>query len=231
MGLALHDFFASNLGRAVKAWLTAEATVNPAIKTMAMGDRLALAVPRVKAVFAGEVRWSEASPGDRAVWVGRSRYTSMRESMDENYQYYWENQWDTARLGPGVTDQTIHHQWADHDQDHGCVYMFGCRNIGYWHLCNQQTGGQLVGDHSMEIVQMYATVDRGLDAGELVTAELIIGHKIVSQATLADLVIGHPVGQHLPSRQGYSVRLAWDRITRPITVVVHLEGPSQRALM
>lgn len=36
-------------------------------------EELAMASERVQLVLAGEVRWSEASPGDRAIWAGRFR--------------------------------------------------------------------------------------------------------------------------------------------------------------
>lgn len=41
------------------------------------GDIYAIAVPRVKAVFSGEVRWSEASPGDKAIWNQRPHNTKQ----------------------------------------------------------------------------------------------------------------------------------------------------------
>lgn len=231
MGQPLHDFFASHLGRAVTEWLKAEVEVNPAIERMAIGDRLALAVPRVTAVFAGEVRWSEASPGDRAVWVGRSRNLEHHETQDDYYKYYWENLWDTRRIGEGAEDPHVYHRWSDSNQGHGWARMFSNLNIGMWSLCNLQVGGQLVGDHQMMIGQMYATINRALEPNEHVVATLEIGNKIVSQATLPDLIVGCPVGQSLLERQGYSVMLMWERIKRPLSVVVHLEGPSRRALM
>ena len=232
MPKSLDEFWTSPLARAVAIWCHAEEAANPAISTMAIGDKLALAVPRVKAVFAGEIRWSDASPGDRAVWVGRSRNPLHTRTHDGEYVHYWENLWDTLRIGPGATDHQGHFrpQWSECDKPDGTCRMFGNYNIGAWYLCNLQCAGQLVGDHSMDIEQMYATVDRALEPDESVFALLHIGTRLASQARLTDLIIGHPVGRTLPERQNLSVELVWHRLILPIRIVVHLEGPSRRAV-
>lgn len=230
MPKALDEFWTSPLSRAVSIWLHAEEAANPTISTMARGDKLALAMPRVRAVFAGEVRWSEASPGDRAVWVGRPRSPQHIESRHGASVHYWENLWDTLRIGAGATETRHFQRWSECDKPDGTCRMFGNYNIGAWYLCNLQCAGQLVGDHSMDIEQMYATVDRALEPGESVGANLLIGTRLVSQAKLSDLIVGHPVGLTLPERQNFSVELTWYRVHSPIQIVVHLEGPSRRAV-
>lgn len=43
------------------------------LKNMSPGDVKAIAVPRIALVFSGEVRYSDTSPGDKAVWWYKPR--------------------------------------------------------------------------------------------------------------------------------------------------------------
>ena len=57
-------------------WYAAEFHSNTGIipRTVSDGDVLAVAVPRIMQVFNGEVRYSEASAGDRSIWGYRPRF-------------------------------------------------------------------------------------------------------------------------------------------------------------
>jgi len=224
----------SSIVRAARIWYENECIAHrelPPLDQMTLSDLLAIAVPRVEAVYAGEVKWSEASNGDRAVWVGRPR-SAHGHNLDANKHEYWENLWDTIRIGKGATvDRFGYEQWKITDKTDGTCWMFGNHNIGAWYLCNLQIAGQLVGDHHLDLHQMYAHVDRALEPGETIGATLMIGSKIVSQAKISDLIIGHPVAQHVPPRQNFSVQIVWFAVRRPIQIEVHLEGPSLRSVM
>jgi hypothetical protein len=179
----------------------------------------------VKAIFAGEVRWSETSDADKAVWAGRSR---GRISASDTH-YFWENLWDTARIGGVDRHRVDDWRWSpEHRAADGHVKMFQNFNVGAYHLCNLQVGGQLVGDHSMEVHQMYATVDRPPARDETILAVLTVGCRRVSEAHLTDLIVGHPVGVAIPERQCFAVELVWRAVREPIQIVMHLEGPSPR---
>jgi hypothetical protein len=59
------------LERAARLWYSAECAADPKLPTnLTDGDIYALAIPRIRALVAGEVPWSEASPGDQALWQG-----------------------------------------------------------------------------------------------------------------------------------------------------------------
>ena len=60
-----------------RLWMDAERAADPNLNGMSLEEYASVARERVAKVFAGEVRWSEASPGDRAVWIGRPRVTAL----------------------------------------------------------------------------------------------------------------------------------------------------------
>lgn len=212
------------LVRAAFIWYYAEFPNN---REVAESDLLAVAMPRVDAVFSGEIRWSEASAGDRAIWVGRPRDIATFNDGSHRVGSRWENFWDTEIVGPGDVEAL----WGvcrpcSCCGPAGSVRLFGCANIGNWWLCNMMVGGQLPGDSWFDIRQMYIDCDRHLSPKEIVTASLQIQRRQVASARFNDLVLGHPVGAQVPPRGDFYVELHWNALEKPIRVTLHLEGVS-----
>jgi len=194
--------------RAALEWFKAEHGVNSDWENrLSLGDIYAEAVPRVKAVFAGEVRWSEASAGDKAVWRGRPRDISL---VGAERHLRWGKVYDTITIAP--TD--LHRSWR----------MFGNTNVGNIGLTNLQCAGMPCFDAHFDVRQIYAEVDRDLGTADNVFVELRFGMRIIGVYKLRDLVIGCPVGQRLGVRQDMSVRIDWFGLAAPMTAVINLEG-------
>lgn len=220
----------SHIHRMARLWYRMESEsptsgLPPASK-MQCSDILAIAVPRVEAVLLGEVRWSEASPGDRAIWVGRARNVEevVRDLGVASKETMWENVWDTVVIGSGARGV------VGVPVPTGTRRIFGNENVGNWRLSNLQCPGQLVARANWEVAQIYAECDRSPDRGEALRATLIIGNKIATSATLSDLLFGHPVGATVVECQNFMVSIDWSGIARPLELRVHLEGRATRTV-
>ncbi len=214
-------------------WYRAE-NPEPRPHRMTLGDIFAVAIPRVMAVLGGEVRWSEASPGDKAIWVGRPRNIALFHERAD-----WTNFWDTICIGPGEMGLA---PWRLSDPlgrtasgwvrmfgtASGWVRMFGNYNVGNWWLCNMQVAGQLPCDQFFHVEQMYAHTDRLPDTTEAITLSLVVRNKQVAASHIQDAIAGHPCGLVIAPRDDFGVRVDWTRVVRPITIRVHLEGVTSR---
>jgi hypothetical protein len=211
--MAIHDGSVGMvLRRAARIWYAAECAADPNLPTtLTDGDIYALAIPRVRALFAGEVRWSETSPGDKVLWRGRPRHVELTPHWLNSC---WENIYDTIDLHPACRLHTR---------------MFGCQNIGNLERCNLQLPNQMSG-LVFDIHQMYADLSRDLTIHDRVQVELVIGeHRIGQIAHLRDLALGMPIGRTVLERQAFYVVIDADGLTAPLEVVLHLEGTIMRS--
>lgn len=179
------------------------------------GDIYAEAVPRVRRVFAGEVRWSEASPGDKAVWIGRPRDVAKFLTAESA----WANFYDTVDLVPG--------------EEPGARHLFDNTNVGDFSRTNLQIAGMAYGcgyGHHVyfDILQMYAITSRPLAPDDNVVVTMVIGTKVWAMSTLHFAILGVPVTVKIPPRQDFKVIVDKfehrTRLAGPLTVRVHLEG-------
>jgi len=214
--MAIHDGpVGMVLQRAARLWYAAECAADPKVPTnLTDGDIYALAIPRVRALFAGEVRWSETSPGDKALWRGRRRNVEL---VPQWLDSRWENLYDTVDLEP---ERCGHHF---HD-------LFGIRNIGAVHRSNLRVPGQCEGALTFDIQQLYAEVSRDLSIHDHVVARLVIGNRPIVTCHLREAVLGIPIGQTVLERQNFEVRIDCPRLVDHLTVVMHLEGPVIRTV-
>ncbi len=199
--------------QAARRWYAAECAADPKLpQNLTDGDLYALAVPRVRQLFAGEVRWSETSPGDKAIWRGRPRDV---EHTPQWLSSCWENVYDTIDLSPNTVN--VH------------TRMFGIENVGNYVRTNMMLAGQICGALTFDVHQMYADLSRDLDIRDRVNAELVIGGRRTGQVTpLRDLAMGLPVGRTILARQDFYVTLDAFRVVAPLEVVLHLEGTVMR---
>jgi len=179
------------------------------------GDIYAEAVPRVRRVFAGQVRWSEASAGDKAVWIGRPRDVAKFLTAESA----WANFYDTVDLVPGAEQHSFR--------------MFGNANVGNFFLTNLQCAGTPYGyglgyDVDFDISQMYAVASRPVTADDTLVVDLIVGAGTAATMVLGDLIAGWPLSVAVPARKNFSVRVHKSeyrtRLAGPLTVRIHLEG-------
>ncbi len=218
--MAIHDGpIGMVIRRAARLWYSAECAADPKLPAnLTDGDIYALAIPRVRALFAGEVRWSETSPGDKAIWRGRPRRVQTvpprMGCVEPRLDSRWENLYDTVELEPERCAR--HHT------------LFGCGNIGNLTLTNMQVAGQLAGALTFDISQMYAEISRDLSIRDAVVAQLVVGGKLIGTWHLRDLALGVPIGRTVGERQGFEVRISRPVVTEPLTIVMHLEGPVVR---
>lgn len=196
--------------RAAMTWYHAEVHAGRLPEKMTDGDIYAVAVPRVIDVFAGEVRRSECTPGDLAIWKGRPRVPPEVAMMHTST---WDNVYDTV------------------DLTHGGTYrLFGCENVGNLFRTNLQVAGQIAGCASFTIHQMYADLGRDLSIHDRVIAELCIGQNLIWNGHIRDMFAGVPVGVVVPPRQNFYVRVYVSDLTEPLEMVVHLEGDVSRTV-
>lgn len=205
--------------RAAFVWWAAESPPHARwTNKLSWGDILAIAVPRVLAVFSGEVRWSEASPGDKAIWRGRPRdieawqKTRRGGTTQVLRGVEWLNLFDTATLGP--------------DDAYRCRRIFNNANIGNQFLTNLQCGGQASFRGDFEIAQGYAVVSRPVTTADDIFITAIIGHHPVhSPLSLREWVLGVPMGVTVPARQSFGAQVeSHGPVSAPIDVIVHFEG-------
>ena len=208
---------------------------------------------RAAKVMAGEVKWSETGPGDRAIWVGRESASGRagrramaalhREALRLGRQCRWTQclpwrAYDTLSLEP-------------HKQIHHYTRLFGNYNIGNYFLTNLQIPGQVAfGDNCFFIDEAYVTYRYdGAHSDELrrvidsAVVSVIIGEQFAAPHLHAgDICVGfhtwserHGIGKLVRPRQNLSVRIDFYGDTRPvihpIDIVVHLDGAVTRDLV
>lgn len=181
---------------------------------LTISDIYTLAVPRVRKVFEGEVRWSEASPGDRAIWKGRPRDIERAKHRGPTgiYQSYWHVAYDTIVLSVASIPN-----WS--------YRLFGNRNVGNLALSNQQIPGQMGGEDAFVVDQVYASVNRDLTTEDQVSLSFEIGCHALGYLPIREWLLGVPIGQVVPPRQNFSaVVMAHREIVTPLEIVVCLEG-------
>lgn len=201
-------------------WYEAE---YPGIKWTTINDRLAEGVPRVRKVFSGEVRWSEASPGDKAVWVGRPRNVEQYNSNPHRDQ--WVNLYDTADFEPRGDKPRTNNGGYEIER------LFGPINIGCPSLCNSQYPNLFCslghGGNCEFAVHHFHIVPSRYNLGDVdCTVTLTVGAFAWFKGPLAEAVLGVPVMRTIPERQNFEVSL-WvntERLESPIRLVAHLEG-------
>lgn len=184
-------------------------------------DILAVAMPRVMAVVTGEVRWSEASAGDKAIWLGRARNAELAKAREHTYA----NVYDTIVVMPsGHADAYVAHNY-NRLVGAGSWHMFGNANVGNMFLTNMQVAGQFWFDRTAVIEQMYAVTDRPITADDNLVLEMIVGMSPVRMLPLHDWCVGVPGPIVIPVRQNFSVRVSTTgRMREPLEIRVHLEG-------
>lgn len=175
---------------------------------------------RVMLVLSGEVRYSECSPGDLRIWMGRARDRDWWEEMDRvDHENFLAMKEQAERVEKKTGGPRLHHyrerRWAKvydtltgPDSVHSfsyqggiiqpSTYLFGNANVGNYNLTNLQIAGQLASDQTFYVRSWYATVpfdDDVLDeTNELLRHTMIdlwIGDKpYQQQQRLVDLVEG-----------------------------------------
>ncbi len=196
-------------------------------------DLTPMAIDRVRLVLGGEVRWSETTPGDRAIWKGRARDVAKfdrrwrnrdkdadqltteerniarrnrRTGATSDRRYL--NVWDTVLVedgdgGPGFTTYTGGSPVQS-------LRLFGNANVGRLDLTNLQVGSMIAGDSPAYIATMYASAtdwDGLVGIADRCFVTLVIGSRPMVQAPLRELVHGVPVRQTIPPRQDFNVQL------------------------
>lgn len=211
--------------RAAFDWYRAEQAGDPRklrpMCELTDGDVLSIALPRVRAVFAGEVKWSEASAGDRAIWRGRPRDAHSYGA----YQIVWGNFYDTVLFTEELTTQP--------EAARGVWSLFGVRNIRNWPLCNLEVAGQIpcYGGGAFMVKQMYADLSRDLVLHDHIAVSLMIGaRRIGSFYQLRDVARSIPVGHEIRERENFAVRLDVHNLTAPLGVTIHIEGTLKQGI-
>ncbi len=221
-----------------------------------------IALDRVRMVIGGEVRWSEATPGDKAIWRGRARDVTRFDRRWRAHEGHHDPLGDGARTGgiAGRRDQRqveraerrFHVFWDTTAVNEDGFYspwqgpespgmnslrLFGNANVGNLRLTNMQVAGQMPGDQSFYVAEMYATAtdfDGLVAIADRAFATFIMGMQPQTQVALRELVHGVPVRLVIPTRQNFSVLL--DLFTSPVIkrrfdpfeLSIHLEGILQR---
>jgi hypothetical protein len=244
------DFFDSLAG----TWLHAERLADPEAyaDNPPFEQLLDVARDRVIAVVTGEVTWSRASPGDRAIWCSRARLpmdtlfheeplspetlplharNKRHQAYDQDLRcrMYW-NFWDTLVFEPRNQRNSIR--------------IFGNENIGYLQRSNLQVPGSLAGDSSFIVSNFYARVVGHARLSEvpwLTTITLTVGHAPLLQVPLTDAFLGVPCDIGIPTRQNFTMQFDFwgidlDRLPNlfrnddPLQIAIHLEGVLTRAI-
>jgi len=205
---------------------------------------------RTALVLAGEVRWSEAGPGDRAIWNGgRSRARSAfirakaalapliaeRTKPDSKGRpkdfcdlVHW-NLYDTLEVGKGK---------GGYDQR-----VFGNANIGNARLTNLMCAGFMPASLDFFVSDLYITVhvmepvdrERAVSFLHRATASLIVHEKrMTPEMRLSELLDRVPVDCMLMSHTSFDVRVNVYQRSEPegnFEVVFHLDGAMVRSLV
>ncbi len=177
-------------GQLALAWLEAEQAANP----LTWGDRpvgrdeMSVAIDRVIAVVSGDVTWSDASPGDKAVWKSRVSdipqfARTWRSPIDDEEKKRREALLTETMVGefgepvvatPRPRGPRIHGVrerlwWTYYDtlEDIGVsgralnyTRLFGNANIGNIWLTNLQVAGQLGGDSTFLVCAVWASISQ-----------------------------------------------------------------------
>ncbi len=236
-------------------WLAAERLHNSALDAemrdpTQSGDgfmaHLSVARDRAIAVVSGEVKWSEASPADRAVWSSRARMPAMvllneereREEVeraapihmrgkvrkDDRSQIYW-NYWDTL-----VFDDRLQRT----------TRMFGWQHIGDTRRTNMQVQNMLASGNSFRALNFYARIqwpapDDAMPWNAVFT--FMVSQSPWAQGKLRDLLVGIPCDVIIPPRAEFSVVAeSYDALQRlgvrapALEIEIHLEGVLSRSI-
>jgi hypothetical protein len=185
---------------------------------------------RVRAVLAGEVRRSEATVADLAIWHGRPRVgkPEMQPPLDVGKPLD-EDDTQPARprtklTGPrlhGVKERRWHHYWDTVSLRNLCEperswRLFGNANVGYLQLSNMQLGGMFPVDQTFLISSWYLSLSAIPQEYEdlLMTAlhesivTLNIGDRPMQQFPALDLFLEpRQVDCFVPPRQNFSVEI------------------------
>lgn len=207
---------------------------------------------RAAIVLAGEVPWSSAGVGDRAIWAGgRQKHRSAFErakaalwpvmnkraqpSMDQFGHKHrgdvcdlvWWNLYDTL-----VVNSTLFSR----------AHVFNNANVGNTRMTNLMCGGFMPMSIDFFAADFYATV-RPLDTAPLprgaldwidsATACLVIGEKrMTPDVQIRDLLDRVPVDSLIRSRDSFKVQVDSFRPPAvPFEVVFHLDGGMVRSLV
>lgn len=171
---------------------------------------ICFAVDRVMRVLAGEIRWSETSAGDRAIWKLRFRdvthFLRWRDRGGEIHGEEIKKQIDQLTPTPDPTSQeapyrvsprvqTTEQLWwyyydtatldeKSADAERGVSFrLFTHKNVGNFFRSNLQVAGQVGADSRFIVTSMWMTISN-LDAlgwfGDNVRAAFVVGDKAMT---------------------------------------------------
>lgn len=221
----------------VAAWIAAE---RDAGNLVGVDDPTPIALDRVRLVLAGEVRWSEALPGDRAIWRGRARDVRLYERLRPPIaaspypwgRFRYGNVYDTARV-VRIDDEI---RFTRHGQLRS-LRLFENANVGAYQRTNMFVAGQL-GGWAFVVSTVYATAtdfDGLVAVANNLIVTLVVGEMPVWMLPLRELVAGVPTPQTIPPRQNFYVYVdAYGgghdatalplRAFDPFDLAIHIEG-------
>lgn len=195
---------------------------------------------RVELVLTGEIRRSEMSPGDRAVYFGRYRFLEQQPPSRERdlQRTVW---WDCLEFKRINTSNIL----------------FGVGNVGNWELSNLPIGGMISSyDQAAYLCGWYLSIcnepELAHDVEHLFSnavASVIIGDLPVADRRLLDLYREpQPLTITVPKRRSFGVRVEFfgmelkrfqerlramgrDQKHEPFRLWIHLEGWHGRSVM
>jgi hypothetical protein len=218
--------------------------------TLATDGEKERARERVDLMLVGEVKWSETTPGDRAIWNGRQRghhaWVRSRTPLRKHLaQQAVRHSLDFSGVNETVSWHLYDTLEVSAETDTRTYRLFGNRNIGNSRLTNLWIPGQTGSEQVIFVSDMFVTL-RGVYSEivrtealrylENATAYLSIGEKRCSpEVHLVDLLVDRrPVDMIIPERQTYMVTVQpFRRVTTSETafdVVFHLDGGMNRPL-
>jgi hypothetical protein len=216
----------------VLAWIEAEQLAgNFADKKVE--DITPIALDAVGRVLGGEVKWSEATAGDRAIWRGRARDVARfdrhwrpRQIVEEEQgggiaaarerrrrhqsERRYANVYDTVLVVQNADGEVnFSNPWGTNIDSYSSR-LFGNTNIGHMRLTNMQIPGGFPSDVSFWIAEAYATAtdfDGLVAVANDIVVTLVVGSKPITAMPLREFVHAVPVRLTLPPRQDFYVNL------------------------
>lgn len=169
---------------------------------------------RVIQLYEGEVRVSEMTVADRAVWRGRPRSPSSLEADLDAHERWW-NYYDTSQ--------------SSYASQGGWERLFGNANVGNINLTNLSVGGQLgYGEWEWFYIEMlYATPLGDFEKAPWdATARFSIGDRLlIPELHLTEWFRGIcPRRLMVPPRQNISLQIHYPTSADGRKVRFHIEG-------